>query len=174
MVWIPGESIHDFFTRYLEEAARAGLTAKTACIFMVSQVPHEVQQKLKEWIRAKVDTLSVEEAVNFGPTLRQELAEKAIPVDRGFHEGIGPKVSTVTEQGVTEGKEDETSDDTPIQFVRPTNRAWSGMRRDLKCYACVPQNISFVSVPIDIAHCVAKRATTLVPAHERDQAGEGR
>ena len=37
MAWSPGEPIQDFFTRYLEEAVKAGLSAKAACVFMVSQ-----------------------------------------------------------------------------------------------------------------------------------------
>ena len=38
---------------------RAGLTARTTCVFMVSQVLSEVQQKLKEWVKPKDNTPSV-------------------------------------------------------------------------------------------------------------------
>ena len=63
MAWSPGEPIQDFFTRYLEEAVKAGLSAKAACVFMVSQSPVEVQPKLKDWILPKGNDLSGDAAL---------------------------------------------------------------------------------------------------------------
>lgn len=60
MTWGPGEPVQDFFARYLEEGVRAGLAARATCVFMVSQVPGEVQPKLKEWVKPKENTLSVD------------------------------------------------------------------------------------------------------------------
>ena len=57
MAWVPGEPVQDFFVRYLEEAIKAGISAKSACVFMVSQVPLEVRTKLKDWVKAKGDGL---------------------------------------------------------------------------------------------------------------------
>ena len=65
MTWGPGEPVQDFFARYLEEGVRAGLTARATCVFMVSQVPGEVQPKLKEWVKPKENTLSVDDALHF-------------------------------------------------------------------------------------------------------------
>ena len=83
MTWTPDEAVQDFFARYLEEAMKAKLTPRAACTFMVSQAPLEVQRKLKDWVRPKEGSLSVEDALGLGSLLKRLLEEKGIPTDRG-------------------------------------------------------------------------------------------
>ena len=37
-----GEQVYGFFAQYLEEGLRAGLSTKQVCMFMISQLPMEV------------------------------------------------------------------------------------------------------------------------------------
>ena len=83
MTWGPGELVQDFFTRYLEEAIKARLAAKSACVFMISQAPIDVQHKLKEWVKPKGNDMTEAEALQFGPQLRKALTEKGFPLDHG-------------------------------------------------------------------------------------------
>ena len=87
MAWSPGEPIQDFFTRYLEEAIKAGLSSKATCVFMVSQPPPEVQLKLKEWAKPKKMTCLKTPHCSLEPSgvLRKALADKS----------IGPQISGV-------------------------------------------------------------------------------
>ena len=78
MTWIPEEPVEDFFRGYLKGAKRVGITAKTSCVFTVSQSPIKVQQKPKNWVRVKEETLSFEEALQFVTTLGKTLSEKGI------------------------------------------------------------------------------------------------
>ena len=107
MAWSPGEPILDFFTRYLEEAVKAGLSAKAACVFMVSQSPVEVQPKLKDWIRPKGNDLFEDGAHQFGTVILRMLTEKGISVDHIC------RVQHVTEASplVEPDKPGEASDD---------------------------------------------------------------
>ena len=47
---------------------------------MVTQVPTEIQAKLKDWVRPKDEALSAEDVLGFGPVLRRLLKEKGIPM----------------------------------------------------------------------------------------------
>ena len=135
VTWTPGEAIQDFFTRYLEEAKKVGLTAKTACVFMVSHAPSEVQLKLKEWVKTKEETLSIDEALQLGTTMRKLLSEKGIALDRGCR--TQPKVSTITEACIADDGMSEGGGTVPnVQIIRSQGRAgWNG-QRNLKCYSC--------------------------------------
>ena len=132
MTWTPGEPVQDFFARYLEEATKAKLRPRAACVLMVSQAPAEVQPKLKDWVRPKEDTLSVEDALGFGPVLRRVLEEKGIPTDRGCRV---QQIATVSEseQDETLDKQIEPSD---VRVVTYRSRRGPDRRQAPRCFAC--------------------------------------
>ena len=133
MTWNTGEPVQDFFTRYLEEGVKAGLTARAVCVFMVSQVPSETQQKLKEWVKLKADTLSVDEALQFCTQLRKAFTERGLPLDRGTRMHYVAKVEAGS------AGEDSSMEEPPltnVQFVRTKGRTKKGQRRELRCYLC--------------------------------------
>ena len=132
MTWTPGEPVQDFFARYLEEATKAKLRPRAACALMVSQAPAEVQLKLKDWVRPKEDTLSVEDALGFGPVLRRVLEEKGIPTDRGCRV---QQIATVSEseQDETLDKQIEPSD---VRVVTYRSRRGPDRRQAPRCFAC--------------------------------------
>ena len=94
MVWGPGEPIQDFFTRFLEEGIKVGLSAKAACVFMVSRTPAETQPKLKYWVKSKGNDLSEGEALQFSTLLRKVLTEKGVPLDHGCRVQVVGKRAT--------------------------------------------------------------------------------
>ena len=144
MTWIP-EPFQDFFARYLEEAFKAGVTAKTACILMVSQVPPEARIKLKEWIIPKGNDMSVEDALQFSTVVRKTLTEKGIPVSKGLRvqvikERIGEKEASQENPESANSSSSETPSST-VQTIR-YKRTTADKRRSepLKCYACGSSN----------------------------------
>ena len=90
MTWSPGEQVTDFFTRYLEEAARAKLTPKQVCRFVVTQLPPVVHPKLKEWIVRQAEDLSEDGAMKMAIEIRQALTDRGIPLDKGWR-GAAPE-----------------------------------------------------------------------------------
>ena len=116
MTWVPGEPVQDFFVRYLEEAVKVGIKAKTACILMVSQVPTEIRAKLKDWIKTKDDGLAVDDALRFCTILRNSLLEKGIPSDRGC------RVQLVGEKSLVDAVSDSTdsNDSESIEAHKPS------------------------------------------------------
>ena len=84
LTWLPGELATDFLVRYLDEALQAELTPKQACVFFVTQMPHEVQAKLKEWIRTREGELSEDDAMKMAGEVKRALLLKDVPLDRGF------------------------------------------------------------------------------------------
>ena len=49
--------MYDFFAKYLEVALKAKLSVKLACIFMTTQLPKEVYQKAKDWLREQPENM---------------------------------------------------------------------------------------------------------------------
>ena len=116
MTWPPGEMARDFFFRYLDEALQAELTPKQACVFFVTQMPREVQAKLKEWIRTR-EELSEEDAMKMAGEVKRALLLKDIPLDKGFRSvsvGRIARIETSKEENERESQEfeDENEADT--------------------------------------------------------------
>ena len=138
MTWIPGEAVQDFFARYLEEAVKAKLTPRSACTFMASQAPLEVQQKLKDWVKPKAEAFSVEDALGFGSVLKRLFEEKGIPTDRGC------RIQQVTVAEDVRGAAGERSDESDVgereaRSVKVvTNRKYRShdRRQAPRCYTC--------------------------------------
>ena len=84
MMWPPGEFATDFLVRYIDEALQAELTPRQACVFFVTQMPHEIQNKLKEWIRTQGAELSEDNAMKMAGEVKRALFLKDIPLDKGF------------------------------------------------------------------------------------------
>ena len=140
MTWSPGEAVQDFFTRYLEEAIRAGLTPKAACVFMVSQTPGEVQHKLKEWINPKGNDMTEAEALQFGPQLRKKFNEKGLLLDQGCRVQYVAHGTTPLDLESTMEPDGETSEveEPSVQRVRQERQGGDTQRRfgTRKCFSC--------------------------------------
>ena len=103
---------------------------------MLTQTPGEIQQKLKEWVRSKEDTLSAEDALQFGPVIGRLLAEKVIPVDRGC---CVQQVLTETEQDQSSMSEDSDSGkrkERNVHVVSSQTHRRFGSRQTPRCYSC--------------------------------------
>ena len=148
MAWVPGEPVQDFFVRYLEEAIKAGISAKSACVFMVSQVPLEVRTKLKDWVKAKGDGLDSDGALQFSIVVRKTLVEKGIPLDQGCRiQRVHDKVSlveTTPEEVESDGSSSQATTPPSVQRIQSRYKQPIVSQRTrsepLKCYACGSSN----------------------------------
>ena len=146
MTWPHGETAMDFFTRYLEEAKTAQITHKQACRFMVTQLPQEVQPKLKELVTPQTADLSEDGAVKFSAEIRQALQSKGIPLDKGWRGVNSPKVCYAKTIEVTSGADhgavSSEDDEDTVQTVRvrgseprfPKSKKATPSER--KCFGC--------------------------------------
>ena len=120
LTWPPGELATDFWVRYLDEALQAELTPKQACVFFVTQMPREVQAKLKEWIRTREGELSEDDAMKMAGEVKRALLLKDVPLDRGFRGvPVGRIARIETSKGEHEReKSQETEDENDADTAR--------------------------------------------------------
>ena len=151
MAWPPGETAMDFFARYLRgqrgyEAKTAQVTPKQACRFLVTQLPQEVQPKLKEWVAEQAADLSADGAVKFSTEIRQALRNKGVPLDKGWRSVNSPKVCYAKTIGDTQnayhGTGSSNEDEDVVQTVRVRGaesrvpRGKKAVQSERKCFGC--------------------------------------
>ena len=111
MTWPPGELATDFLVRYLDEAIQAELTPKQACVFFVTQMPQEIQAKLKEWTRTQNAEMSEDNAMKMTGEIKRALLLKDIPLDKGFRGAPVGRVARVNTSRKDSGGESQESGD---------------------------------------------------------------
>ena len=140
---------------------------------MVTQVPTEIQAKLKDWVRPKDEALSAEDALGFGPVLRRLLEEKGIPIDRGCAVvDQDDQEETVNKQGGPSGDSREASE---VCVVTGKNYRNYGKNPIRNCYSCGVQIILFVPVltgsALGVVRVDTNRWTALVLREEVEGIG---
>ena len=142
LTWPPGELAMDFYVRFLDEALQAELTPRHACVFFVSQMPQEVQAKLKEWIRTR-EELSEDDALKMTGEVKRALLLKGIPLDKGFRgvpvERIA-RIETSKRENEREPQESEDEDDTETARLR-LRQDWERNRTNVE----VNRDVNFVN-----------------------------
>ena len=146
MTWPPGEPATDFFVRYLDEALQVGLTAKHACIFFVTQLPHEIQPKLKDWVRIQEDTLSEDGAMKMVTEVKRALTLKDIPLHQGFRGAPASRIACVTElpkKGSDTESQESDNEVNEVNTFRLRKGSSLGVKRtdrtkgqEVRCYGC--------------------------------------
>ena len=111
MMWPPGEFATDFLVRYIDEALQAELTPIQASVFFVSQMPLEIQNKLKEWIRTQGAELSEDNAMRIAGEVKRALFLKDIPLDKGFRGSPVGRVARVDASRKDSERESQESED---------------------------------------------------------------
>ena len=95
LIWLVGELVHDFTARYLEERLKAGLNAKQVCAFMTTQLPVEVRQAAKEWVKAKEEEFGEADGISFAVKARELLLGKCLVLNQGYRDRGPERVSQV-------------------------------------------------------------------------------
>ena len=95
LIWSVGELVHDFTARYLEEGLKAGLNAKQVCTFMTTQLPVEVRQAAKEWVKAKEEEFGEADGISFAVKARELLLGKGLALNQGYRDRGPERVSQV-------------------------------------------------------------------------------
>ena len=133
MTWPPGEFATDFLVRYIDEALQAELTPKQACVFFVTQMPHEIQGKLKEWIRTQDAEWSEDNAMKMAGEIKRALSLKDIPLDKGFRGSPTGRVARVdSSRKDSEGGSQESEDERATDAERSKERSWNRGRTNFE------------------------------------------
>ena len=95
--WEPGEEIDDFFYIAKRKAVHAGTGMKFLASIVASQLPRDVQTRVKERVRAIGDDLEGDQGRELIQVVKRELTEHGHPLNRGNRdfEGIA-KVAVIS------------------------------------------------------------------------------
>ena len=122
MIRPPGE-LARLLVRYPDEAIQAELRPKQACVFFITQMPHEIQAKLKEWIRKQGAEVSEDNAMKMTGEIKRGLLLKDIPLDKGFRGvPVGRVASVNTSRKDSERESQESEDERDTDKVRSKER----------------------------------------------------
>ena len=131
--WEPGQEIDDFFYIAKRKAAHAGTGMKFLASIVASQLPRDVQARVKDRVKAIGDDLEGDQGRELIQVVKRELTEHGHPLNRGNRdfEGIAKvavisKPETYPESASTSGTDNEEK---PAPNIRNTVSYSRGFRR---------------------------------------------
>ena len=86
--WLPGQDIGDYFFLARRKATHAGTTLKFVASMVSSQLPKEVQNRVKTTVSEINDNLDHPDAFKFVTEVKFSLSEKGFAMNLGARQGI--------------------------------------------------------------------------------------
>ena len=108
--WQPGQDIGDYYFLAKRKAAHAGTTLKFIGSLVSTQLPKEVQNRIKDTAIALNDDLEHADAFKFIAEVKQILTDKGIALNFGNRNAVqGIKLASLKEKEVTNMDDSESN-----------------------------------------------------------------
>ena len=117
--WQPGQDIGDYYFLAKRKASHAGTTLKFIGSLVSTQLPKEVQNRIKDTAIALNDDLEHADAFKFIAEVKQILTDKGIALNLGNRSAVqGINLATLKEKEVTNMDDSESDSQDRVAYAR--------------------------------------------------------